>query len=124
MASEYTQLRGRFIVKKVLFVLIMAVAVALPASASARVKLLSVTSPASPGSYATLTVSVSPARTCSIVVMYMSGSSHAQGLYAKRPSAGRVSWTWMIGTNTTGGRWPIYVMCGAAGALQTSFVVR
>jgi hypothetical protein len=30
----------------------------------------------------------------------------------------------MVGTNTTGGRWPIFVSCGAAGAVETSFVVR
>ena len=100
------------------------VALAAPASAAAKVKLLSVTSPASRGSYATLTAATSQAATCKIVVMYRSGSSHASGLYPKRASGGKVSWTWMVGTNTTGGRWPIYVLCGAAGALQTSFVVR
>jgi hypothetical protein len=30
----------------------------------------------------------------------------------------------MVGTNTTGGRWPIFVSCGVAGAVETSFVVR
>jgi hypothetical protein len=111
-------------VKKGLLVLLAVAALAVPAAASARVTLVSVTSPASPGSYATLTVRVSPARSCSIIVMYKSGSSHAHGLSAKRPIAGRVSWTWMVGTNTTAGRWPIIVACGSAGALQTSFVVR
>jgi hypothetical protein len=98
-------------------------ALALPAAASARVRLLSVTSPASPGSHATLSAAVSSARTCSITVYYKSGPSHAQGLYPKRPSRGRVSWTWMVGTRTTPGRWPIVVSCGSAGTLQTSFVV-
>jgi hypothetical protein len=106
-----------------LIVLLAATALVLPASASAAVKLVSVTSPASPGSDATLTAKVSKTATCNIIVMYMSGSSHASGLYPKRALNGRVSWTWMVGTNTTGGRWPIYVVCGAAGALQTSFVV-
>ena len=93
-------------------------------TASAQVRLLSVTSPASPGSHATLTASVAPARTCSITVYYKSGPSRAQGLYSKRPSSGRVSWTWMVGTRTTPGRWPIVVSCGSAGTLRTSFVVR
>jgi micrococcal nuclease len=57
-------------------------------------------------------------------VYYKSGPSVAQGLYSKRPKAGKVSWTWMVGTNTTSGRWPIAVNCGAAGKLHTSFLVR
>ncbi len=99
-------------------------ALIVPASAAAKVRLLSVTSPASPGSHASLTAAVSQPATCRIVVMYLSGSSHASGLYPKRATGGKVSWTWMVGTNTTGGRWPIYVLCGSAGALQTSFLVR
>ena len=97
-------------------------ALALPVSAAAGVRLASVTSPVSAGSHATLTVSVSRAATCSITVNYKSGPSHAQGLYPKRTSAGRVSWTWMVGTNTTPGRWTIDVYCGAAGSLHTSFI--
>jgi hypothetical protein len=104
--------------------LVLAGALITASTASARVRLVSVTSPASPGSYATLTASVSPARTCSIVVHYKSGPSRAQGLYPKRPSGGRVSWTWMVGTRTTPGRWRITVSCGSAGTLYTSFVVR
>ena len=67
---------------------------------------------------------VVPARRCTITVLYMSGSSHAGGLNPKRPRHGRVSWTWMVGTNTTAGRWPIYVSCGSAGIFQTHFKVR
>jgi hypothetical protein len=100
-----------------------AAALALPTVASAGVRLLSVTA-SSPGSYATLRAAVSPARSCSITVYYKSGPSRAQGLYPKRPSGGRVSWTWMVGTRTTPGRWPIVVSCGSAGTLQTSFRVR
>ena len=98
-------------------------ALALPATASARVRLISITSPIRHGAYATLTAAVSPARTCSITVYYKSGPSSAAGLYAKRPSGGRVSWTWKVGTRTTPGRWPIVVSCGSAGTLRTSFVV-
>jgi hypothetical protein len=108
----------------------LALAVVAPASvagpsASARVRLVSVTSPASPGSHATLVARVTSSRVlCSIRVQYKSGPSQARGLYAKRPSVGRVSWTWMVGTRTTPGRWPIYVSCGSAGSFSTSFVVR
>ena len=93
-------------------------------SAATTVRLVRVTSPISAGSYATLTASVSPRRTCSITVYYYSGPSEAAGLYPKRPNAqGRVSWTWKVGTRTTPGRWPITVSCGSAGTLRTSFRV-
>jgi hypothetical protein len=107
------------------FVVALAVtaALVLPTVAAAKVRLASVTSPVSAGSYATLTASVSPARACSITVYYMSGPSEAQGLYPKRPVRGRVSWTWKVGTRTTPGRWSIVVSCGSAGSLRTSFVV-
>jgi hypothetical protein len=91
-------------------------------ASSNSVRLVRVTSPVSAGSYATLVARVSPSRvTCSITVYYKSGPSHAAGLYSKRPVAGRVSWTWKVGTRTTPGRWPIRVSCGAAGVLRTSF---
>jgi hypothetical protein len=110
--------------KRTLLLALLAIALALPTAASAGVRLLSVTSPINHGAYATLTASVSPARsTCSITVYYMSGPSEAQGLYPKRASSGRVSWTWKVGTRTTPGRWPILVSCGSAGTLRTSFVV-
>ena len=102
---------------------LLAAALALPATAQARVKLVRVSSVYA-GDYATLTAAVSPARRCSIIVHYKSGPSKAQGLYAKMPSSGRVSWTWKVGTNTTAGRWAVTVSCGAAGVLRTSFVVR
>jgi hypothetical protein len=99
-------------------------ALGVPASAQARVKLVSVTSPTYPGAYATLTASVSSSSTCSITVYYKSGPSRAHGLDPKRPSEGRVSWTWKVGTNTTPGRWRITVSCGSAGTLNMAFVVR
>jgi hypothetical protein len=114
----------RTTLRKSLIALVAVAALAVPASAAATVKVVSVTSPVSPGSYATLTAKVSRPATCKIVVMYKSGSSHASGLYPKRSVRGLVSWTWKVGTNTTGGRWPIFVSCGSAGAVERSFVVR
>ena len=100
-------------------------AFAIAPTTTASVRLIRVTSPASAGSNATLTAQVSGSRTaCSIAVYYKSGPSRAQGLYSKRTVNGRVSWTWMVGTRTTPGRWPISVACGAAGSLRTSFLVR
>jgi micrococcal nuclease len=109
-------------VRQFLLVALAVTALALPASAAASVRLRSVTSPASAGSHATLTVFVSRPASCSVTVNYKSGPSHAAGLYPKRTIAGRVSWTWMVGTRTTPGRWTIDVYCGAAGSLHTSFV--
>jgi hypothetical protein len=93
------------------------------ASTAGKVRLVSLTSPVSAGSDATLTVAVPTGTSCSIVVTYKSGPSSAAGLYPQRASGGRISWTWMVGTRTTSGRWPIDVACGTAGSLHTSFVV-
>lgn len=89
----------------------------------ATARLVHVTSPVSPGEHATLIVRVAPARRCRVTVYYKSGPSVAQGLGPKRPRHGRVSWTWMVGTNTTAGRWPIQVSCGSAGSFRTHFRV-
>jgi hypothetical protein len=95
-----------------------------PSSAPAgKVKLVSVTSPISAGSDATLMVAAPTGATCSIVVTYKSGPSSAAGLYSQRARGGRIAWTWRVGTRTTPGRWPIDVSCGAAGSLHTSFAV-
>jgi hypothetical protein len=92
-------------------------------NSTSTARLVHVTSPVEAGADATLTAHVAPAKRCTITVHYMSGPSVAQGLYPKRPRNGRVSWTWMVGTNTTGGRWPISVNCGTAGSFRTSFKV-
>jgi hypothetical protein len=119
--------------KRFLIVLFAAAATTAPIAATASsatasvsvVRLIRVTSPISRGNYATLVAHVTPSSvTCSIAVYYKSGKSTAAGLLPLRPAvAGRVSWTWKVGTRTTPGRWPIYVRCGTAGTLKTSFVV-
>jgi hypothetical protein len=101
----------------------VALSLVVASSADARVRLVSVTSPINHGANATLVAAVSSARTCSITVYYKSGPSTAKGLYSKRPTSGRVSWRWKVGTRTTPGRWPITVSCGSAGTLRTSFIV-
>ena len=92
--------------------------------ATAKVRLVRVTSPVSTNANATLTVAVTPARACTITVTYSTGPSRAKGLGQKRAVNGRVSWTWKVGSKTTPGRWPIAVNCGSAGSLRTSIVVR
>jgi micrococcal nuclease len=67
------------------------------------------------GQATTLKAKTSPNTVCSIRVEYKSGPSHAQGLGAKTSDGvGNVSWTWIVGSNTTPGQWPIYVTCGSA----------
>ena len=67
------------------------------------------------GQATTLIVRTSPNTDCSIQVVYKSGPSTAQGLVPKTSDgAGNVSWTWIVGSRTTPGQWPIYVTCGSA----------
>jgi hypothetical protein len=78
---------------------------------------------ASRGSNVTLQARTSPNTNCSIEVDYKSGPSTASGLVPKTSdSAGNVSWTWKVGTNTTLGSWPITVTCGN-GSAQTQISV-
>ena len=84
---------------------------------------VSVTSPVSRGGSATVVVQTSPAASCTIVVTYKSGPSSAQGLGPKQAGAdGQVSWTWMVGSRTTPGDWPITVTCGGQ-TIETTFTV-
>ncbi len=103
----------------------------LPSLVSAQalqIKLVSLTSPVSPGQDATISVLTAPGAACSITVVYKSGPSKAAGLGPKTTDAkGMASWTWRVGTRTTPGRWPITVACSAGsqqGTLETSFVVK
>ncbi|CAM3901138.1 hypothetical protein [Alicyclobacillus pomorum] len=62
------------------------------------------------GANAYVTIKTSPGAWCSIAVYYKSGRSKAAGLTPKRAtSAGIVTWTWMVGTRTTPGNWPVYI---------------
>lgn len=93
-----------------------------------QVKLVSLSSPVSPGDDATVTVQTAPNASCNITVIYKSGPSRARGLFPKNAdNRGRVDWTWRVGTRTTPGKWPISVTCSAGGrqgTLETAFVVR
>jgi hypothetical protein len=111
--------------RKVVAALAAMVALAVAAPGWASVRLVGIApQPAHRGNPVTLTAHVSSSRVrCSITVYYKSGPSVAQGLYPKHPVRGRVAWTWLVGTRTTPGRWPIFVSCGRAGTLRTSFRV-
>lgn len=92
------------------------------------VTVVSLTSPAAPFSDATLEVKTGAGADCTITVLYKSGPSRARGLVPRQADgAGRVSWTWRVGSNTTPGQWPIEVTCRRgmdSGTLRTSFEVR
>lgn len=67
------------------------------------------------GTATTLIIKTLPNTGCLIEVDYKSGPSTAQGLGPKTSdAAGNVSWTWIVGSRTTPGQWPIYVTCGSA----------
>ena len=91
------------------------------------ITLISLTSPVSHGNAANISVRTAPGAACTIIVTYKSGPSRARGLVPKAAGGdGIVSWTWIVGTRTTPGKWPITVACsggGKQGTLETSFVV-
>lgn len=64
-----------------------------------------------------------PVRRCTIRVWDSSGITQAQGLDPKRPVHGRLSWTWVVPTNTNLGKHRIVVSCGAADSFRTLFRV-
>ena len=80
-----------------------------PASALS-ITVVSLTSPASRNSNATLAIHTSPGAACSIIVNYKSGPSGAPGLGPTTADAnGRCAWTWKVGGNATPGMWSISV---------------
>ena len=86
-----------------------------PAAPVASVNFVNAPLTARPGQATTLIVKTSPNIGCTIEVDYKSGPSHAQGLVPKTSDAGgNVAWTWIVGTRTTPGQWPISVTCGSA----------
>jgi hypothetical protein len=88
-----------------------------------RLRIVSVTSVRA-GSSARLVAEVSSPQTCSITVRYASGISNAKGLDPVRSTHGQVSWSWIVASDTTPGRWPISVTCGSAGTRRATLVVQ
>jgi beta-lactamase superfamily II metal-dependent hydrolase len=98
-----------------------------PPADEPSLEIASVTSPVSPGAYATLEARAPPGAQCTIAVYYKSGLSTAPGLYPKQAdNNGDVSWTWKVGTRTTPGSWRIVVTAtyeGQTVSQQTYFTV-
>ena len=71
--------------------------------------------PVSPGHYATATIITTMGASCGIVVKYSTATSRAAGLVTKKaPSGGRLSWRWKVGTNTHPGSWRVTITCRLA----------
>jgi hypothetical protein len=104
--------------------LLLAVVVAgiLASSALAGVRVTKRPGRLSPGDHASVTVAVTPKARCTIGVYYSTRKSEARGLGAK---TGRtITWTWVIGSSTKSGTWPVKIDCGKSGKAQTSVTVR
>src|SRR5713226_2966065 len=97
-------------------------------AAALAIKVVSVTSPARPGTDARLQIETSPGAECGITVVYKSGPSRAQGLVPKMADdKGRIVWVWRVGTRTTPGTWPIVVECTLGqqhAQVRTQFMVQ
>ena len=110
-------------------VIVLAVGGRGPISAQQQlpVTLIAVTSPVGHGNAASISVKTAPGSACTITVTYKSGPSRAKGLTPKAADAhGMVRWTWIVGTRTTPGKWPIDVTCsagGKSGILRTFLIV-
>ena len=112
--------------------LVLAAVIAVASSARAAeqlsVALVSITSPVNHGNPASIAIKTAPGAACQITVTYKSGRSKAKGLIPKTSDGqGMVSWTWLVGSRTTPGTWPVSVRCsagGRTGALQTTIIVQ
>ena len=112
----------------ILVVLALSLIAPFAAASELQITLASVSSPVAPFGTAALEIQTEPGAACEIEVIYRSGPSRARGLVPQTASAsGRVTWRWVVGSNTTPGGWPIVVTCERGrdlGRLKTSFEVR
>lgn len=88
------------------------------------INIVSLTSPISRGSQASITINTAPNVLCTITVYYKSGPSKAQGLVLKNSdSNGNCTWSWKVGTRTTPGNWRIVLTAEGIGQTETYFTV-
>lgn len=88
------------------------------------VHVVALTKNITPGKTATIIIQGEPQTTYSISVQYKSGLSKAAGLHPKKSDdSGLVSWSWIVGTRTTKGQWPILIRKGSR-TFSTSFNVQ
>lgn len=88
------------------------------------INVVSLASPISRGSQASITINTAPNVLCTITVYYKSGPSTAQGLEPKNSdSNGNCTWSWKVGTRTTPGNWKIVLTANGVGQTETTFTV-
>jgi hypothetical protein len=88
------------------------------------INIVSLTSPISRGSQASITINTAPNVRCTITVYYKSGPSKAKGLDTKNSdSNGNCTWSWKVGTRTTPGNWRIVLTAEGVGQTETTFTV-
>jgi hypothetical protein len=108
-------------------VLTLAISAASLGQQALKITQVSLTSPIRHGRVASIEIRTAPNALCTIAVIYKSGASRAKGLSPKQAgSQGSVAWSWIVGTRTTPGTWPIIVNCSLGnrqGKLETSFDV-
>ena len=97
-------------------------------SGDISINVVSLTSPISAGSTATLTIQAAPSAACLITVYYKSGASQAAGLGPQTADAsGQATWSWKVGSRTTPGVWKIVVQSelgGKTSAINIPFEVQ
>jgi competence protein ComEC len=90
-------------------------------SGALAIDVVSLTTPASPGSTAKLTIKSAPGADCTITVYYKSGPSEAAGLGPQTAgSDGTATWQWKVGDRTASGAWRIVVTAGAGGQEESA----
>lgn len=93
-----------------------------------RIKVTKLTKSVRAGGNATIAIKTAKRARCDISVEYNSGTSTARGLKPKRASStGVVKWTWVVGSRTAAGTYPISIWCEAGsrfGSIEREFRVR
>ncbi|MFD1957352.1 TadE family protein [Paenibacillus thailandensis] len=81
-------------------------------------------SPLRPGQKATVVALTEPNATASLSVRYKSGQSVAKNLgQAEADSSGKISWTWLVGGNTTPGIWELTAESSSGEKVSMHFIV-
>ncbi|OWA34445.1 hypothetical protein B9G55_19315 [Saccharibacillus sp. O16] len=93
--------------------------------AGGAISVTSVPSPAYAGHRATVTAHAEPGESVSIKIMYKSGRSTARYLGQQTADAsGNLSWTWLVGGNTTPGEWTLVIESSKGTVAEAAFEVR
>ena len=94
-------------------------------STTSNISLVSLTSPVSRGSDATVSMKGLPNTTCDIDVIYSSGESKASGLEDKTSdSNGNVSWTFKVSSNVKPGTYEVKITDGSSNASYSLEVIQ